>query len=170
MFAYCLNNPVRRRDTSGDTSADIFDEDGNPATNDDLRFDGGKVSNGGFGGFCEAFRSSLRDGLKGLKMAAGQRDLSHKEKHHLISNKRTLSKRCMEIITDYNYSLDDSSNIVSLEGHRGRHTNAYHEFIYYAIEELNSLAKGSYELFVEGMKVLGEFIQEYSWLPYARKE
>ena len=46
MFAYCLNNPVRRKDISGTTSVDIFDADGNPATDDDLRFEGGRISNG----------------------------------------------------------------------------------------------------------------------------
>ena len=46
MFAYCLNNPVRRRDASGDTSVDLFDGDGNPASDDDMRFDGGKVPDG----------------------------------------------------------------------------------------------------------------------------
>jgi guanyl-specific ribonuclease Sa len=45
MFAYCLNNPVCRKDSSGTTSVEIFDSDGNPLTDDDERIDGGKISN-----------------------------------------------------------------------------------------------------------------------------
>ena len=53
MFAYCLNNPVCRKDIGGATSIECYDSDGNPATDDDKRFEGGKTSNvdpGGNGG------------------------------------------------------------------------------------------------------------------------
>ena len=50
MFAYCLNNPVCRKDILGATSVEIFDSDGNPLTDDDERFDGGKMGNGNCGG------------------------------------------------------------------------------------------------------------------------
>ena len=104
-------------------------------------------------------------------MASGQRDLTHIEKHHLISNKSsTKTFECQEIIDRYNYSLDHPSNIVPLRGHRGRHTNAYHDYITYVIKELDILADGSVDDFIEGMKMLGEFIQEYWWIPYARRE
>ena len=64
--------------------------------------------------------------------------------------------------------MKDPSNIVSLDGHRGRHTNAYHDFISNVIDHLGAYSNGSYDLFVKGMKVLGEFIKEYPWLPYAQ--
>ena len=50
MFAYCLNSPILRKDVLGNTSVDIFDEDGNPATDDDLRFNGGRMGDGNTGG------------------------------------------------------------------------------------------------------------------------
>ncbi len=49
MFAYCLNNPVRKKDIFGTTSVDILDGDGNPATDDDMRFDGGSALDRGLG-------------------------------------------------------------------------------------------------------------------------
>jgi hypothetical protein len=58
---------------------------------------------------------------------------------------------------------------VRLEGHSGRHTNAYHTFIYSSIQSLDSIAKGSQDIFIEGMKILGKFIEKNPWLPYARK-
>ena len=109
--------------------------------------------------------------MDGLKMASGQRDTTHIEKHHLISNKNsTKTIECKEIIERYNYSLDHISNIVDLRGHRGRHTNAYHEYITYVIKELDVIAEGSIDVFIDGMKMLGEFIQKNWWLPYARYE
>ncbi len=48
MFAYCLNNPVRKKDISGDACQEIIDN-GNP-TDDDKEVHGGHMSNGGFGG------------------------------------------------------------------------------------------------------------------------
>ena len=47
MFAYCLNNPVCRKDISGTTSVEIFDPDGNPLRDDDREFAGGRMGNGG---------------------------------------------------------------------------------------------------------------------------
>ena len=55
-----------------------------------------------------------------------------------------------------------------LEGHRGRHTNAYHDFITVVITELDVLADGSIDAFIKGMQILGEFVKENWWLPYAQ--
>lgn len=95
-------------------------------------------------------------------------DYSRPENHHLISNKRERSGSLKDILKQNNYSLNDSSNIVSLENHRGRHSDAYHDFISNVIDRLGAYSNGSYDLFVKGMKVLGEFIKEYPWLPYAQ--
>lgn len=75
---------------------------------------------------------------------------------------------CQEIIDRYNYSLNDNSNIVLLPGHRGRHTDAYHDFITIAIKKLDTIAVGSTDTFIKGMEVLGEFILEKYWIPYAQ--
>ena len=165
MFAYCRNNPVTRRDTSGtdDVCATDFNQDNNPLN------DLGSPSGGGGGGIWKSFTRTLKYAADGLKMASGQRNLTHKEKHHIISNKNsTKTIGCKEIADRYNYSLDHPSNIVPLEGHRGRHTNAYHDFVTIAITKLDVLADGSTDAFVEGMKVLGKFIQDNLWLPYAQ--
>ena len=168
MFAYCSNNPVQKKDVLGTTSVDIFDEDGNPLTDDDRRIDGGKASNGNYDGTWEAFRSSLQAAMNGLKMASG-RDTSIVQRHHLISNKHSSkTDEYKEIIKEYGYSLNDESNLVYLPGHRGRHTNAYHDFIYIAVTHLKSIAAGDLNVFKEGMVELGNFILEYPWIPYAK--
>ena len=49
MFAYCRNNPVSRKDISGTTSVDIFDNELD-LTDDDKKFGTGRTSNGGTNG------------------------------------------------------------------------------------------------------------------------
>ena len=153
-----------RKDASGaeDVCVEDFNQDNNPLN------DLGNPSGGSGGGFWSSFTRTLKYAADGLKMASGQRNLTHKEKHHLISNKRKLPIECQEIIDRYEYSLNDKSNIVSLKGHRGRHTNAYHDFIAIAVEELDIIAAGHADVFKEGMEVLGDFILEYYWIPYGR--
>lgn len=68
----------------------------------------------------------------------------------------------------YNYSLDHNSNIVPLQGRRGRHTNVYHDFVAIAVTELDTIAAGSIDTFIQGMEILGKFIQANWWLPYAQ--
>ena len=48
MFAYCRNNPVCRKDISGTTDVEIFDDDSNLLDDDEV-IHGGKMSNGGSG-------------------------------------------------------------------------------------------------------------------------
>ena len=87
----------------------------------------------------------------------------------MISNKhKTKYIECKEIADRYNYSLNHKSNIVLLQGHRGGHTNAYQDFITVAIKELDIIAEGSLDTFIEGMQILGEFIKENWWIPYAQ--
>ncbi len=165
MFAYCRNNPVIRKDASGteDVCVSDFNEDNNPLN------DLGSPSGGGGGSIWASFTRTLKHAADGLKMASGQRDLTHKENHHLISNKRKVNPiECQEIIDRYNYSLNHPSNIVPLQGHSGRHTDAYHAFINNPITELDTIAAGSTDAFIKGMDVLGKFIEDNPWLPYAR--
>ena len=44
MFAYCLNNPVCRKDILGETSVECKQDDGNP-TDDDKDIHGGNMGN-----------------------------------------------------------------------------------------------------------------------------
>ena len=118
-----------------------------------------------------AFTRTMKYAADGLKQASGQRDLKHIEKHHLITNKhKTKPIECKEIIDRYNYSLNHASNLVELKGHRGRHTNAYHDFITVVIKELDIIADGSIDIFIEGMEKLGEFILDNWWIPYAQSK
>ena len=50
MFAYCRNNPVRRRDIPGTTDVDIFDDGDANLLDDDKEISGGKMGNGSSGG------------------------------------------------------------------------------------------------------------------------
>lgn len=61
MFAYCLNNPVCRVEVCGAASEEIFDGDGNSATDDDKRFDWGEISNPGGNGTGQTGGSGCGD-------------------------------------------------------------------------------------------------------------
>ena len=167
MFPYCRNNPASRRDASGtqDECVEDFNEDKNPLN------DLGSPSGVGGGSMWSAFTRTMKYAADGLKQASGQRDLTRKEDHHIITNKhQTRPIECKEIIDRYNYSLDHPSNLVPLQGHRGRHTNAYHDFITVVITELDVIADGSIDIFIEGMEILGKFIEENWWLPYGQNK
>ena len=132
MFAYCRNNPVYRKDIAGtwDVCTKDSTDDNNPLN------DIGGVYHGGAGGgsIWTSFTRTLKYAADGLKHASGQRDLTHVEDHHLIPYKHsTKTSEYKEIADRYNYSLDHKSNHLQLQGHRGRHTNAYHDFITVAI-------------------------------------
>ena len=166
MFAYCRNNPVSRKDPTGTLEECTKDssDDNNP-----LNDMGGVYHGGAGGGIWRAFMRTLQSAADGFKMASGQRDLSHIENHHIITNKHETEPIGYQEIADrYNYSLDHASNIVPLPGHRGRHTNAYHDFISIAVMELNLIADGNTDVFIQGMKILGEFLIQNWWLPYAQ--
>ena len=156
---------MSRKDASGteDVCVTDFNEDNNPLN------DLGTPSGSGGGGIWQAFTRTLKYAADGLKQASGQRDLTRTENHHIISDKHsTKTIEYKEIVDRYNYSLDHNSNIVPLQGHRGRHTNAYHDFVAIAVTELDTIAAGSIDAFIQGMEILGKFIQENWWLPYAQ--
>ena len=50
MFVYCRNNAVRRKDVSGTTDVDIFDDDSNLLDDDELIHGGTTGGGGGTGG------------------------------------------------------------------------------------------------------------------------
>ena len=124
---------------------------------------------GGAGGTWDAFMRTMQGALDGLSMAMGNRNLTHTEQHHLLSDKhKTYTSQYTEVTDRYNYSLDHSSNIVPLEGHKGRHTKAYHDFMVFGLHTLDAIAANNQAIFIEGMYIIGQFVQEHSWLPYAR--
>ena len=163
QFAYCLNQPVDLSDPTGFASPHDFD--------DDLDHDSPYTDSlaGGGGDFWGSFRRNLQAAADGLNMAMGKRNLPSLEKHHLFSNKnRKYTPQYEEIVKRYDMSLNSVDNIVVLEGHKGRHTNAYHEYMLDMLTELDSIADGRIELFYEGFDILKEFILDNPWLPYAK--
>ncbi|MGN0755056.1 MAG: RHS repeat-associated core domain-containing protein, partial [Aristaeellaceae bacterium] len=163
QFAYCLNQPVNLSDPTGFAAPDDFDDDldhNSPCT-DSLA--------GGGGYLWDSFRRSLQAATDGLNMAMGKRNLPSLEKHHLLSNKnRKYTPQYEDVVNRYEMSLDDERNIVELPDHKGRHTNAYHDYMLDMLTELDSIANGSNELFYEGFDILKRFIVDNPWLPYAK--
>ena len=167
MFAYCWNNPVIRSDEAGtDPLTQATADDTNPL--DDYE-NFGRLPGGGGGGFRADFMRSLRSGLKGLDMALGKSNISHIEKHHLFSNKNKIyTPQYQEVFDRYNILLTDSDNIVSLNGHSGRHTNVYHVFMLSTLHTMDHMAGGNVSLFREGLKILQDFHIQNPGLPYVK--
>ena len=102
-------------------------------------------------------------------MATGRRNNPSSERHHALSNKhKSYTPQYQEITDRYNMSLDAKENIVELQGHRGRHTNAYHYFMLEALTNLDSIANGNTDTFYEGFRIIIQFLVDNDWLPYAR--
>ena len=70
----------------------------------------------------------------------------------------------------YNYDLDHGYNTIELSGHRGRHTNYYHDTMLQALKELDAIADGDLLKFLEGMKAIYDCIEVFPYLPYAGKK
>ena len=100
---------------------------------------------GGGGSTWNMFVRTMKSAADGLNMAMGNKNITHTERHHVLSDKNTTYTPQYKEITDrYNYSLDHESNLVSLSGHRGRHTNVYHEFMLFALNEIDAIAMGDF--------------------------
>ena len=123
----------------------------------------------GAGSQWSMFTSTMRSAVKGLNMAMGMKNTSSTEKHHAASNKnKTYTPQFKEIFDRYNMSLNAEENIIPLEGHSGRHTNAYHNFILMSLSELDAIARGNSQLFYEGFMLIVDFVRDNPWLPYAK--
>ena len=163
MFAYCLNNPARYVDSCGDAAVDIFTDDGEIFDESDL------YDRGGSGSAWDTFMQCLDDASSGLNAAMGVRNHSVSERHHLFSDKnKKYTPQYQEIADRYNYSLSQQENIVDLQGHHGRHTNAYHEFMLTSLRALEVYADGNTARFLEAILAIADYIRENPWLPYAR--
>ena len=112
---------------------------------------------------------SLQCAADGLSMAAGSRKIYKTENHHVFSNKHSrYTPQYKEIMERNNMTLTQKENIIALEGHSGRHTTAYHEFMLNALINLDSLSGGNASVFYEGFMLIVRFLMDNSWLPYAK--
>ena len=160
MFVYCRNNSVSRKDVAGTMSFDCAD-DTNDLSNNDI--------NDWSGGGWEGFRQSLHHAARGLNMAMGNKNPMYTEYHHIFSNKnKTYSPQYQEILDRYNMSLDSQENIVELGGHRGRHTNVYHDFMLNALIGADQIAQGNLDEFYIGFMIIVDFLLTHQGLPYAK--
>ena len=165
LFAYCGSNPVNRIDTSGTTSERLDDLD----LDDDQvaeRGGGGNGSHGG-GSTWTAFKATMCSASSGLQMATG----AHVgfERHHFLSNKNSTYTPQYEAVTArYNAELEQPWNTEHMSGHRGRHTNAYHDFMLQMLYEIDYIAQGDPRLFHEGFSVLKDYVLENPWITYAK--
>lgn len=170
MYAYCWNNPVIRSDVAGTNPLEQTLPDDSSPWDDHENF--GRLPSGGSGGWGGSWQATMRtlqSVADGFKMASGQRNLSHSEKHHLFSDKnKKYSPTYQKIFDKYGISLNDSKNIVQVEGHSGRHSNTYHHIMIFAINMLDSVANGNYEIFSNGLDDLGKYIQQNWWVPYIK--
>ena len=163
MFAYCRNNPVCRIDVSGTADANAYNNDGEVMSSDEWEDrDGG-------GGFWDSFVQSMQDAANGLNMAMGGRHFTSSERHHVLSNKhKTYTPQYKEVTDRYNMELSMKENIVELQGHSGRHTNAYHNFMLSSLNNLDAIANGNIPRFNEGFLLIVDFLKNNPGLPYAR--
>ncbi|MAT43334.1 MAG: hypothetical protein CL609_13420 [Anaerolineaceae bacterium] len=66
------------------------------------------------------------------------------EEHHFISNKGDYWPKVFREITDkYKLDLNGDWNKRFLEGHNGRHTNAYHRWVLEKLKEIDISANGN---------------------------
>ena len=167
LFVYCGNNPINRIDISG-ADSDDFDGKPNNIMSDVPMLYGGGSNHGG--STLSIFKQSLKDAASGLTMATGQKAFANSERHHIYSDKnQKYTPQYKEITDRYNFSLSQQENIIELENHKGRHTNAYHNFMLVSLNALDKYAGGDRTRFLEGILVIAEFLNENKWLPYARK-
>ena len=131
---------------------------------------GGGSNHGGGNSALSIFKQSLQDAASGLTMATGSKVYIGTERHHIFSDKsQKYTPQYKEITDKYEFKLNQEENIIDLENHKGRHTNAYHEFMLEGLAALDNYAGGDRTRFLEGMLVIAGFLSENKWLPYARK-
>ena len=172
LFIYCGNNPKNRIDASGfdsEESSKVYDS---TPEDEALILGPGAKGGTGYGGSSawDSFRLSMRDAAEGLSRASGERNAFSFENHHFLSNKsKTYTSEFQAITDNYGLSLNGTWNTAYMEGHRGRHTNAYHDFMLEQLEAIDAIAQGNYDDFIYGFSILKQFVIENNWLPYARR-
>lgn len=165
MYNYCWSNPVVLSDSAGmDPLTQTIVDDSTPW--DDHEHYG---CGGGGGGGWGAFIRTMQSAANGLTMPMGRTNMALTERHHLYSNKNKTYTPKFKAITDkYGVSLNGSDNIVLLPGHKGRHTNAYHELMLLSLEQIDAIAAGNVAVFLEGLGIMRDFLKDNPWLPYGK--
>lgn len=95
----------------------------------------------------EIFEKAKQFHLPGLEDQV--KEIPH-QIHHLITNKGVYWPKIMRKITDnYKLDLDGDWNKVFLPGHKGKHTEQYHRWVYTELRGIDARAKGNTELFLD---------------------
>ena len=77
-----------------------------------------------------------------------------KQTHHFLTNKNSkYTQRFESIVKKYGLTLDESWN-KELMPHRGRHPNAYHDYMLDRVLEIDSIALGNKRVFLSGFSDL----------------
>lgn len=88
------------------------------------------------------------------------------ENHHILSNKHSFFTPQFEsIVNRFGLKLSESWNIIPLEDHHGRHTNAYHQYV---LEEIIRIAESSSNAaaFLKGFQIVVDALNNNPHLPY----
>ena len=118
-------------------------------------------------GVWYGFWNMLNDALDGLKMGLGEHNGI--QDHHFLSIRHsTKSLEYGTVAKDYSLDPHDSWNIEKMEGHLGRHTNAYHDLTEYALTEIDRRAMGNTDQFLYGFSIFKQFIKDNPWTLYAQ--
>ena len=89
------------------------------------------------------------------------------ENHHFLSNKnKRYTPQFKEITDQYGLNLNSGWNIRPLSGHRGRHTNAYHEYMLEAIKKIHETAKGNKAIFIDAFNEIIDTVITNPRIPY----
>ena len=160
LYTYCKNCPVTQADATGEASYSCLG-DGSEDPSNTIMADDTALGGGTWG----ALMSTLQSATDGLNMALGTRDMSRFEKHHVLSKYR---KQFTEITDNYGMDLDSETNIVELPGHRGRHTDFYHDLMMECLTIVDQVANRNEALFYEGFKIIYDYVKDHPWLPYAK--
>ena len=162
MFAYCNNNPIIYADKIGTITQNAIDLNGD----DDETLD--PDSGGGGASIWNGLMSAMDSAAYGLNMATGTRDGS--EVHHFLTirhnSKYTPIFRTKAEKNDLD--LNDAWNTKKMDHHRGRHTKAYHDFMLEMVNYIDSIAQSNQRLFLEGFKILIDYVSAKDWLFYAK--
>ncbi len=162
---------VSGRDSDKTDEGDVTDDDmrllggggGNPAP---LPAGGSGGSPSG-GGIWDSLINSMKNAMSGLEMAMGEREGI--ELHHYLTNKsQTYTADFAEKTAQYQLDLDDDWNTEVLINHRGRHTNAYHDYMATHLDQIIAVAKDDPALFLEGFGILKQSVIDNPGLLYAR--
>ena len=88
------------------------------------------------------------------------------EMHHILTNKHSYyTPLFKEIVSRFGLKLGGSWNIIPLENHHGRHTNAYHQYI---LKEITRMAEKASDknAFLKSFEIIVDALNKDPRLPY----